>query len=126
MRRTVPYAFNPALNTFGDGMGVPVFVRPDCPPEDAGSASAAHKKEKRSKVAAQRARPQFRSALEQVCYLRPCMLSCCSKRSCRTPSERPPDCGFWMSGLLYGLDVCCTLAYKQALMRSLYVFRSAI
>ena len=83
MRRTVPYAFNPALNSFGDGMGVPVFVRPDCPPEDAGSASAAPKKEKRSKAAAQSARPQFRSALEQVCCLRSHTLSCCSKRSCR-------------------------------------------
>ncbi len=81
-RRTVPYAFNPALNSFGDGMGVPIFVRPDCPPEDASSASAAPKKEKRSKAGAQGARPQFRSALEQVwiviAYLAaalPCSLS---------------------------------------------------
>lgn len=65
-RRTIPYAFNPALNSFGDGMGVPIFVRPDCPPEDAASASAAPKKEKRSKAGAQSGRPQFRSALEQV------------------------------------------------------------
>ena len=65
-RRTVPYAFNPALNSFGDGMGVPIFVRPDCPPEEAFSANAAPKKEKRGKGGAQNARPQFRSALEQV------------------------------------------------------------
>ena len=62
----MPYAFNPALTSFGDGMGVPIFVRPDCPPEDASSASAAPKKEKRSKAAGPNARPQFRSALEQV------------------------------------------------------------
>lgn len=67
MRRTVPYAFNPALTSFGDGMGVPIFVRPDCPPEDASSSAAAPKKEKRSKAAGPNARPQFRSALEQVC-----------------------------------------------------------
>ena len=66
----MPYAFNPALNSFGDGMGVPVFVRPDCPPEDAASASAASKREKRGKAAAPGARPQFRSALEQVQLLR--------------------------------------------------------
>ena len=67
VRRTVPYAFNPALTSFGDGMGVPIFVRPDCPPEDSSSASAAPKKEKRTKAAGPNARPQFRSALEQVC-----------------------------------------------------------
>ncbi|CAK0755690.1 hypothetical protein CVIRNUC_002394 [Coccomyxa viridis] len=69
VRRTVPYAFNPALTSFGDGMGVPIFVRPDCPPEDASSSAAAPKKEKRSKAAGPNARPQFRSALEQVSYM---------------------------------------------------------
>ena len=71
-RRTVPYAFNPALNSFGDGMGVPVapFVRPDCPPDMEDVSAASTKKEKRSKAAAsQSGRPQFRSALEQVHFL---------------------------------------------------------
>jgi hypothetical protein len=71
-RRTVPYAFNPALNSFGDGMGVPVapFVRPDCPPDMEDMSSASQKKEKRSKASAsQSGRPQFRSALEQVSYM---------------------------------------------------------
>lgn len=70
-RRTVPYAFNPALNSFGDGMGVPVvpFVRPDCPPDAEEAASTPQRREKRGKADAQGARPQFRSALEQVSYM---------------------------------------------------------
>lgn len=67
-RRTVPYAFNPALDSFGDGMGVPMasFVRPDCPPDAEDVGAAPQKKEKRGKAAPQTSRPQFRSALEQV------------------------------------------------------------
>lgn len=67
-RRTVPYAFNPALDSFGDGMGVPMasFVRPDCPPDAEDISAAPQKKEKRGKAVPQGARPQFRSALEQV------------------------------------------------------------
>ena len=72
-RRTVPYAFNPALNSFGDGMGVPIFMRPDCPPEDSASTSAAPKSQKMSKVGVQNARPQFRSALEQVWLITACI-----------------------------------------------------
>ena len=70
-RRTVPYAFNPALDSFGDGMGVPMtsFVRPDCPPDAEDVSTAPQKKEKRAKAASQGARPQFRSALEQVAAL---------------------------------------------------------
>jgi hypothetical protein len=67
-RRTVPFAFKPALNSFGDGMGVPAvpFVRPDCPPDADEAASAPARRERRAKAGAQGARPQFRSALEQV------------------------------------------------------------
>jgi hypothetical protein len=77
-RRTVPYAFNPALNSFGDGMGVPVasFVRPDCPPDVDVASQTPRKKEKRGKASStQASRPQFRSALEQVCA--PIRHSCC-------------------------------------------------
>ncbi|BDA40903.1 hypothetical protein COCOBI_01-5570 [Coccomyxa sp. Obi] len=70
-RRTVPYAFNPALDSFGDGMGVPMasFVRPDCPPDAEDVGAAPQKKEKRGKAAPQTSPPQFRSALEQVSYM---------------------------------------------------------
>lgn len=67
----MPYAFNPALDSFGDGMGVPMaaFVRPDCPPDTEDNGTAPQKKEKRSKAASQTSPPQFRSALEQVSYM---------------------------------------------------------
>lgn len=70
-RRTVPFAFNPALDSFGDGMGVPMasFVRPDCPPDAEDVSAVSQKKEKRGKAAPQGSRPQFRSALEQVSYM---------------------------------------------------------
>ena len=103
-RRTVPYAFNPALNSFGDGMGVPIFVRPDCPPEDASSASAAPKKEKRSKAGAQGARPQFRSALEQVWLT---VYSAAAPPSCLCLSVCPSVSIF--AGQLYGGLRWCTI-----------------
>ena len=67
-RRTVPFAFNPAISSFGDGMGVPVapFVRPDCPPDAEDAAGSSQRQQRRPKAEGQRARPQFRSALEQV------------------------------------------------------------
>lgn len=73
-RRTVPFAFNPALDSFGDGMGVPMasFVRPDCPPDAEDVSAAPQKKEKRAKAAPQGGRPQFRSALEQVAVTSAC------------------------------------------------------
>src|SRR5689334_5026873 len=54
-RRTVPYAFNPALDSFGDGMGVPMasFVRPDCPPDAEDVSAGPQRKEKRGKAAPQ-------------------------------------------------------------------------
>ena len=78
-------------------MGVPIFVRPDCPPEDASSASAAPKKEKRSKGGAQNARPQFRSALEQVWLLIVCPLAAAPSRLvsvciCTGQSSTNMDC----------------------------------